>query len=60
MECRFPAFALHGRRYRCRVRWIAWGGVLAQRQVFEQGTVFRVWLGWILVTCLRDAIHQEG
>ncbi len=50
-----PPIYRHGYRYRPRVRWLRrWRGLHRHRDVSPDGTVWRVWIGWVLITVMID------
>jgi hypothetical protein len=49
-----PIFVLSGKRYKIRCRFVSWRGFHKHRDVFEQGEVYRFWIGFLLVTAMVD------
>ncbi len=50
-----PPLYRHGFRYRTRVRGLhRWRGLHRHRDVSPDGTVWRIWIGWLLITVMID------
>lgn len=50
-----PVFRAGGRRWRCRIRTTGrWRRPTRRVQHFEQGAVYRFWLGPLLLTAMAD------
>lgn len=55
-----PIFTIKSKRYRIRFRFIKWRGFHRRKEVFEQGDVYRFWLGFILVTAMVDTVGGKN
>jgi hypothetical protein len=51
-----PIVYWRGLRLRPRGQWLRrWRGVHRHCDVFPEGTVWRVWIGWLLITVMIDS-----
>ena len=51
-----PIWHWRGKRYRPRGQWLRrWHGCHRLCDQFPEGTVWRVWIGWLLLTVMIDA-----
>jgi hypothetical protein len=49
-----PVFHIGNKRIRARFRWIGWGGFHYVADRFSEGNVYRLWLGFVLLTAMVD------